>query len=703
MQASSICLKSSSLLQTSLTLVLSGLTATAAGAKESGNIINTLPENANNTHTAPDRNTRHHTVEATPAAITAPEASPKVSFSKPYPQAAAPAVELAQSVPDNAPNPDIFQEPVEPEELPEPTEAPEIPLEVPADETVTPESRPESLSPESLPDAIAITQFQITPYSTTTDSQPLTVFTPETLLNTLQIAPDPTAPSQSLADFNTANQNQPPINLAIRQLLQLPVQVATLYAERGYTTSGAIISIDAAKNLVNIQVIEGKVEAIQVERIGASESVTPETNPETIPSLPQCPTGAPLRCGYVESRLAARTNTPLNTADLQESLQLLQLDPLIDSISAVLSEGATPGSSRLLVQFREARPITANISFNNGRSPSIGTFQTQIGAQATNTLGIGDTLDLSYNNTEGSNGLNARYTVPFNRKNGTVSLRFNTAGSEIIEAPFDEVDIESSSQTYEAEIRQPIIRRINGETFEELAIGLTGSLRKSQSRLLGENFPLSLGADEQGRTNIFALRFFQEWTQQNSQQVLALRSQFNLGLGLLDATINDTVPGADPLPDSRFLSWQGQAQWIRRLGSDTFFTTRTNIQLATEPLLSAERFSLGGFGSVRGYRQDTLQTDSGLLVSAEVRQPILRLPDLGATLSVIPFVDVGLGWNVSGQAPDQNTLASTGLGMQWQQNRFSARLEYGLPLTPNNSRNRTWQENGFLFSTQYSF
>ncbi|MEM1309301.1 MAG: hypothetical protein AAGF98_07350 [Cyanobacteria bacterium P01_H01_bin.153] len=52
-----------------------------------------------------------------------------------------------------------------------------------------------------------------------------------------------------------------------------------------------------------------------------------------------------------------------------------------------------------------------------------------------------------------------------------------------------------------------------------------------------------------------------------------------------------------------------------------------------------------------GYRQNALLTDSGVLFSSEIRLPVLRVPEVDALLQVIPFVDVGHGWNVSTPDP----------------------------------------------------
>ncbi|MEM6402313.1 MAG: ShlB/FhaC/HecB family hemolysin secretion/activation protein, partial [Cyanobacteria bacterium P01_D01_bin.116] len=53
--------------------------------------------------------------------------------------------------------------------------------------------------------------------------------------------------------------------------------------------------------------------------------------------------------------------------------------------------------------------------------------------------------------------------------------------------------------------------------------------------------------------------------------------------------------------------------------------------------------------------------------------------------------------------PSTSTLVSLGMGLQWRNNNdFIARLDWGIPLTDIDSRDRTWQENGLLFSLQWS-
>jgi hemolysin activation/secretion protein len=352
----------------------------------------------------------------------------------------------------------------------------------------------------------------------------------------------------------------------------------------------------------------------------------------------------------------------------------------------------------LEVNVTEAKTFNVQLSADNNRSPSVGTFRRRIQLNEANLLGQGDGISVGYSNTDGSNGVDVNYSLPINPRNGTLSFSYGFTDSNVIERPFNELDINANSTYYELSLRQPILQT----PTQEIALGLTASRQESKTLFI-EDLPFpSPGADEEGRTRISALRFFQEWTKRNSREVIAVRSQFNLGIGALDATIND-----DP-PDSRFFSWRGQGQWVRLLAPDTLLLIRGDVQVADRALVPLEQFGLGGQETIRGYRQDLLLTDNGALVSAEVRIPVLRLQKLNALVQLAPFLDIGTAWNNSGRPdPDPSVLASLGLGLRLQLgDRLSARLDYGIPLVSASSSERTWQENGFYFSivaTPFSF
>ncbi len=463
--------------------------------------------------------------------------------------------------------------------------------------------------------------------------------------------------------------------LTFAELLAAEAAVTQRYVDAGYINSGAVILANQTfpkdRAVVKIRIIEGGLEEIRV-------------------------TGTRrLHRGYVRERLEIATQSPLNRDRLLQALQLLQLDPRIASIRAELQPGVRPEASILQVQVQEANTFNAEAFFDNERSPSVGSFRRGVTITDLNLAGLGDAIAFSYANTNGSHAYDLDYTIPFNPRNGTIGLTASYSDTSVIEPPFDRIDIEGKSFSGGLTIRQPIILRPS----EEFAVGLTADYQQSQTFIQDKGFPLALGSDEQGRTRIYGLRFFQDYVRRNPRDVFAVRSQFNVGLDVLNATTNNAAP------DGRFFAWRGQAQYVRLLAPDTLLIFRTDAQLTPNPLVSLEQIGIGGARSVRGYRQDTLLTDNGIFVSAEARLPIFRVRRLGGVLQVTPFVDFGYGWNNQEQPEmqDSNTLLGIGLGFLWQmRDNFSARIDYGIPLIDVDSSDRTWQEKGVYFSLRYS-
>ncbi|NEU83613.1 ShlB/FhaC/HecB family hemolysin secretion/activation protein [Nostoc sp. UIC 10630] len=458
--------------------------------------------------------------------------------------------------------------------------------------------------------------------------------------------------------------------ITFTELLQVEAIISKLYIDAGYINSGAVIPADQRfpkdQGIVQIQIVEGGLEEIQV--IGTSR----------------------LNPGYIKSRLAIAARRPLNRDRLLQAIQLLQLDPLIQNISAELSAGTSPELSLLKVTVKEADSLEGEFFVDNSRAPSVGSIRRGFRLSEGNLLGLGDKLRATYSNTAGSNSYDISYTIPINPRNGTLQVGYGTSNTQVIEPPFDRLDILGDSQSLEITLRQPLLQTPR----QEFAIGLTFSQQQSKTSLLGLDFPISPGADDNGRTRISALRFFQEWTSRNSTEVFALRSQFNLGIGAFNATINNEPP------DSRFFYWRGQGQYVRLLAPETLLVLRSDLQLTTRQLVPLEQFAIGGLGSVRGYRQDLLLTDNGAFLSAEVQLPILRVPEVKGVLHLTSFVDFGIGWNSSAKSElNSNTLLSTGLGLQWQMSDWlNMRLDWGVPLIGVDGSNNSLQENGLSFS-----
>jgi hemolysin activation/secretion protein len=258
---------------------------------------------------------------------------------------------------------------------------------------------------------------------------------------------------------------------------------------------------------------------------------------------------------------------------------------------------------------------------------------------------------------------------------------------------FDNIDIQSKSQTWTVGIEQPLFR----DYGREARIGLVGDLRKSETELNDRFFCTitgdvgdiqissdpafavfgSLDCDQQ----VAALRFFQQLILSGQRSAFALRSTVTFGLNAFGATKN---PNA--VADGRFYTWLGQVQFIHRLPSSfahVQIVARLDTQIASDALLSIEKFSLGGARTVRGYRENQVVRDNGVSASLELRVPVIKGSSIPLELTFVPFIDFGRAWDEHGPGQqDADTLVSLGAGIQFRlYEALRGELFYGARLT----------------------
>ncbi|MBD1852950.1 ShlB/FhaC/HecB family hemolysin secretion/activation protein [Cyanobacteria bacterium FACHB-502] len=498
-------------------------------------------------------------------------------------------------------------------------------------------------------------------------------------------------------------------------------RITQLYISNGYVTSGAFLLNNQVltDGIIRIQVVEGTLEAIDLCLLSPGAARTLANSSPVSASVPAQSEGSPsngtaidqtqesqftaeeeeavaenqcgsarLRESYISSRLVQADTRPVSQQQIEEALQLLQLNPLIQQVNAELIAGSAPGRNILTVQVIEAPTFRLGFGADNYQSPSIGSEQFSIQMGHDNLFGIGDRISAAYSITEGLDSFDIRYAIPVNPQEGTLSLSYSTDESSIIEQQFEDLDIRSESETFSIGFRQPLIRK--PET--EFALGLQADLRRSTTFLEGEPFSFSVGPED-GESNVTVLRFSQDWVERDARTVLAARSQFSLGIDAFDATVNETGT------DGRFFAWLGQFQWVQRLSPRWVLVSRLVAQLTPDSLLSLERFGYGGIGTVRGYRQNQLVTDNGFLGAVEARFALLPNSN---RLQLIPFAEIGHGWNNESPDPTTATLASVGLGLRWAITQdLAIGLDYGIPLIDVESEGDSLQDNGLYFSVRY--
>ena len=438
-----------------------------------------------------------------------------------------------------------------------------------------------------------------------------------------------------------------------------------------------LIPQEIKDGVVTIQVREAALERVEVKRIG---DVLGRLNDD-----------------YVRDRVLQAGTTPLNFVKLEDALQLLRSDPLIRDIRANLTTGSQDNQSILQISFSEAKSSLISTFVDNYGNVSTGIYRAGLNLQELNTTGNGDSLMLGYTRSGSSDNYQFNYQYPINPQGGSLGFSFSTSQNPITEPPFNSLNIATDSQIYELSYRQPLWR----SPREEFTISSSLAFEQSSSSFLNRSFNFQNFKFDDGRSQSRVLRIDQDYINRDQGGAWLFRSNFNIGLNTLGATIRN-----DGSPDGRFFYWLGQVLRVQQLGSDRDYLAflRLNMQFSGSQLLSLNRFSIGGAQSVRGYRQGQLTGDNGIQASAELQLPVLRNSEGIPIVKMLPFLEAGTVWNSSGISSGNQSLIGIGLGATYQPiQNLLLRLDYGLPLINVGNSGTNLQDSGLYFSINANF
>ena len=466
--------------------------------------------------------------------------------------------------------------------------------------------------------------------------------------------------------------------VTVDELQSLRHNLSLAYFQRGYVNSGVVITNqDDKSGTIKFSVIEGQLSKLNLR---GNER---------------------LKDDYILERINLGVKKPLNVNDLQNALRNIQRNKLIKKINAQLKPSADLGVAELDVEVTEEKFQSLSVALDNYRSPSIGAEEIILSYTNRNLLGIGDALGVSYSKTEGLDSVSLNYTVPITAEETTLSVFYSQSESEVVEKPFDDLDIEYDSNDFGFNLSTPIYK--DNQTTVSLITGMM--FKESESFLLGEPFEFSAGSED-GMIKSRALEIGGSYVYRASAEVYAVSLTARQGLDIMDANESSD----DDIPDSKFLSFLGQGQYARRVESipGSQFILRSAFQLSMDPLLPIEKLSVGGHSSVRGYRENQLVRDNGLTASAEFRYALFadKSGNDPYNFQLVPFLDWGSAWNEDVPSQDDETVNvySAGLGFLWQPiNGLNVDAFWGEALGDDRSNGRDdLQDDGIHFSISYS-
>jgi hemolysin activation/secretion protein len=458
-------------------------------------------------------------------------------------------------------------------------------------------------------------------------------------------------------------------NITLEDIRQIEEKLTEIYQKNGYLNSLIQFLPEDNKNLEKgkgIIVFRARESQVEIEIKGLSH----------------------LKETYVRDRLSPYASSPPNINQLQDGLILLQNNDLISKVNARLIPGAE-NNQILEVEIEERPRWEISSDFSNEESPLVGEWGAEVILRNNNILGFGDQAQVQYKGTEGLERFLTSVSIPINSNDGTIRLSYQFTNSEIISDPFEPLEIRNESYTVSAGFIQPLIQTPS----DKFSLGINVDHRESRSFLFND-FPFSFSENvRDGFTELTVLRFNQNYQTRDSDDILSISSQLNIGWSNL-------------INQSNFTSWQGQIQYVHLFSDRIRLLTRLSGQVAGEDIPTLEQCAIGGlngnefiFGNtVRGYATNVRSGDNCLALSTEILLTILKDRNWG-NWSLVPFIDFGTVSNNSSEEGDSlNTIVSTGLGLRWEiTDWLLVRFDYGIPLRRELNEIEEQRENFSIF------
>lgn len=431
--------------------------------------------------------------------------------------------------------------------------------------------------------------------------------------------------------------------------------ITNRYIASGRITSRAVLGPQSLKEgNLEITVFEGRL-----ERVASTEN------------------------GYGRAELALAfpglNGRILNLRDIEQGIDQLSrlqgVEPDID-----IQPGSSPATSELLIRRkRTSGSIRPSLSVNDNGSRSTGRWQSVLSVDLDSPLGLADywsayfSRDLSPRSTKGSEAYGAFVSFPYGYWALTLSAGRSTYRSTIM-GNGQAFASDGRSWNGSATLDRLLFRDSRTKFSLSASLGLLDTSNRIQGiRLSGSSYRLVTGT-------------------------IGARIERRTPDGLISADLS-IVRGFDILgAHTAFTGPDGPGRIFRKLEASLGYQSRIPVgkqslsysaflrgQAALDPVFPAERFSLGGPSTVRGFRDDGISGRYGATFRQQIAADATPLAGglataLRAKLGVFIAHDLGAIAPRRGDPFERGALQSVALGGRLQTSRLLAELTVAKPL-----------------------
>lgn len=419
------------------------------------------------------------------------------------------------------------------------------------------------------------------------------------------------------------------------------------YQEAGYlTVSVSIPQQEVDQGVVKLLVTEGKVDRLQVvdaqyHTLSEIKARTPEFAEGSVPHFPTA-------------------QKELGTLNRNQNRQ----------VTPVLRPGKSPGTVEVDLQVKDKLPLHANIELNDRYSPNTSKLRLNAGVKYENLFqkdhSLGLNLQVSPEDTNQVKVFSGTYVIP--RMNGDYFAGYAVVSDSNIAAVGD-INVIGKGYILGGRYIHPL--PLSEGFYHSLTFGVDYKEFKETLFLpstdptapgpLTSKTPISYWATSVGYDT-------------NIQSSLG-QTQTSVVLNMAPRLMGNTNAEFDLKRDqakANFFYMRADLKHLYAFTSGWAVQGKVAAQLASDPLISTEQFTIGGVESVRGYLESSRLGDSGISGSLELRTPPLakafkqfQWADYIKEMYAYTFVDGGRVQvkNAAGLEPYYE-LYSAGLGFK---------------------------------------
>lgn len=510
----------------------------------------------------------------------------------------------------------------------------------------------------------AWSQAAITPGSvldTVPDRQPLLPPTPAEVIfpaSRPDAVHDPTAPRFTVNAFefvgNTVytqrqlkqlTERYIDLELNLYDLNRAADTVTRLYRDSGFPIARAIIPAQkVADGIVRIEVIEGRISGISI--VG-NDRYPSELIAARISDLPR--------------------DRIITLSALERSLLLMNDLPGL-SARATLAPGAEFGTTDMVIRAEE-KAVAGSIAIDNHGRKETGETRIDAALDINNPFGIGDQINARAIRTHHDLLTFGRigYSLPVSANGARLGATHSRVEYDIA-GNFAALGIEGDVTNTELVLSYPYAR----SRAHNLVFGLGLRSTHSTQRTLGVQ-----NADN--RINLLSVSALGSWVHADSATT---------GATLAFTGNGKNNPGTRQ--DAQEAKLDLDVNHLRAASKNWDLYLRTHWVFSSGVLADTEKFSLGGPGSVRGYRPSELRGDNGWVATIELRRQFV----FGNTAGVFNlFYDEGSA-KVKGFTR-YDSIRGAGFGVNvFPHKNLRAKVEYAHPISDRISgdgkRGRLW-------------